>query len=230
MWAIVMFGRSTKPPSNIASPATGCRFKISRTSRNDYAPRIFMANLQSANTATPADLGYGCPPNGNRTKPPGSPGRTMPVTGRANSRPFRGSMAKWCGKFPPGEIVRILVRHRAEENSARRILKRVGCNLKKIRFVVHPTNRGWTRDSGPIFVKRPSPLSLSHPMGEGGRRPGEGKPKPPSFISISTAGPNTPTGARTRRFPKPPRGFCAKNFSTPNAMANRSSLKAAASR
>jgi agmatine deiminase len=27
-------------------------------------------------------------------------------------------------------------------------------DLRKIKFVTHPTNRGWTRDTGPIFVKR----------------------------------------------------------------------------
>ena len=29
-----------------------------------------------------------------------------------------------------------------------------GCDLTKVRFVIHPTNRGWTRDSGPMFVRR----------------------------------------------------------------------------
>jgi agmatine deiminase len=33
-------------------------------------------------------------------------------------------------------------------------LQRAGADLAKIEFVVHSTNRGWTRDSGPIFVKR----------------------------------------------------------------------------
>ena len=32
--------------------------------------------------------------------------------------------------------------------------KASGWTRKKIRFVTHPTNRGWTRDTGPIFVKR----------------------------------------------------------------------------
>ncbi|HUA39362.1 MAG TPA: agmatine deiminase family protein [Candidatus Sulfopaludibacter sp.] len=62
-----------------------------------------------------------------------------------------GEMAR---KVSPGETVRILVRHRAEENTARRVLKHAGCDLKKVEFVLHPTNRGWVRDSGPIFVKR----------------------------------------------------------------------------
>jgi agmatine deiminase len=50
--------------------------------------------------------------------------------------------------------VRILIRHRAEQTLAASCLKRADCDLKRVEFVEHPTNRGWIRDSGPIFVKR----------------------------------------------------------------------------
>jgi agmatine deiminase len=50
--------------------------------------------------------------------------------------------------------VRILVRHRAEAKVARSYLTRAAANMKNVEFIFHPTNRGWTRDSGPIFVKR----------------------------------------------------------------------------
>jgi agmatine deiminase len=62
-------------------------------------------------------------------------------------------------KIAPGEIVRILVRHRDEEKLARRYLSRAGASLKHVEFIVHPTNRGWTRDTGPVFVKRSVPHS-----------------------------------------------------------------------
>ena len=55
-------------------------------------------------------------------------------------------------KVSAGEVVRILVNSRTEEELARRYLTRAGANLRRVQFVVHPTNRGWTRDSGPIFV------------------------------------------------------------------------------
>src|ERR1019366_7919667 len=61
-----------------------------------------------------------------------------------------------------GEIVRILVRNKAEARFARGYLKRGGCNLKKVEFVVHPTHRGWTRDSGPIHVKRKAETAIVH--------------------------------------------------------------------
>jgi len=57
-------------------------------------------------------------------------------------------------KLSAGELVRILVRHRAEQKLAAGYLKRAGCDLKRLEFVPHPTNRGWTRDSGPIFIRR----------------------------------------------------------------------------
>jgi agmatine deiminase len=56
-------------------------------------------------------------------------------------------------KLAPGEEVRILVGSKAEERLARRYLSRAGAPLSRVRFVLHPTNRGWTRDSGPIFVR-----------------------------------------------------------------------------
>jgi agmatine deiminase len=56
-------------------------------------------------------------------------------------------------KIAAGEIVRILINNKAEEKLACSYLNRAGANLKNVEFVNHPTNRGWTRDSGPIFVR-----------------------------------------------------------------------------
>jgi agmatine deiminase len=47
-----------------------------------------------------------------------------------------------------------VVKNAAEESSARKVLKRAGVISKNIRFHRWPTNRVWTRDSGPIFVRR----------------------------------------------------------------------------
>ncbi len=59
-------------------------------------------------------------------------------------------------KLAPGEIVRMLVDSPAEERLARRRLVAAGASLSRVEFVRHATNRGWTRDSGPIFVRRRS--------------------------------------------------------------------------
>jgi len=57
-------------------------------------------------------------------------------------------------KVAAAELVRILVNGKSDEKLARSYLSRAGANLRNVEFVIHPTNRGWTRDSGPIFVKR----------------------------------------------------------------------------
>jgi agmatine deiminase len=65
-------------------------------------------------------------------------------------------------KIAEGELVRILVRNAAEGKFARSYLKRAHANLKNLQFIIHPTNRGWTRDSGPIFVKRKRETAIVH--------------------------------------------------------------------
>jgi agmatine deiminase len=52
------------------------------------------------------------------------------------------------------ERVRILVGSRDEQEHARRILARSGADLAAVEFFTVPTNRGWTRDYGPIFIKK----------------------------------------------------------------------------
>ncbi len=73
----------------------------------------------------------------------------------------------WPGKFSPvpwlyAEIVRLLAAHERVhlivENAAMRqrvtgMLQRAGANLDQVSFHLWPTDRGWTRDSGPIFVR-----------------------------------------------------------------------------
>jgi agmatine deiminase len=77
----------------------------------------------------------------------------------------------WPGKFGPipwvygeivravgrGEIVRILVNSAPHERQARRVLERVGVSLGSVEFFRFPTDRGWTRDFGPVFVRRARP-------------------------------------------------------------------------
>jgi agmatine deiminase len=72
----------------------------------------------------------------------------------------------WPGKFQPipwvyAEIVRhlarvenvhILVEDGTAEKRARRILQRAQANPARVHFHLWPTDRVWTRDSGPIFV------------------------------------------------------------------------------
>jgi agmatine deiminase len=53
----------------------------------------------------------------------------------------------------PVERVEILVEDDAAESAAQTLLERVGTAMQNVRFHRWPTNRVWTRDSGPIFVR-----------------------------------------------------------------------------
>jgi agmatine deiminase len=57
-------------------------------------------------------------------------------------------------KITPGEIVRLLVPDAAQETSARRALTRAGVDLSRVELHRVATDRGWTRDMGPAFVRR----------------------------------------------------------------------------
>jgi agmatine deiminase len=76
----------------------------------------------------------------------------------------------WPGKFAAipwvyAEIVRHL--HRSErvrievqdadaERRVQRLLRRAGIDLSRVDFFAFPTDRGWTRDHGPLFVRDPA--------------------------------------------------------------------------
>jgi agmatine deiminase len=53
-----------------------------------------------------------------------------------------------------GEILRILVNSERHELRARTVLGQAGVDPSRVQFFQFPTNRGWTRDFGPIFVRR----------------------------------------------------------------------------
>jgi len=103
--------------------------------------------------ATPLELGYRMPAEWERRQ--------------ATWLAWPHNPEDWPGKFQPipwvyAEIVRMLSAHeqvhilvddaRAQQR-ATSILERAGANLDFVLFHVWPTNRVWTRDSGPIFIR-----------------------------------------------------------------------------
>ena len=64
-------------------------------------------------------------------------------------------------KLVPREVVRVLVNNRQHEARARRVLGRIGVDLGSVEFFQFPTDRGWTRDFGPIFVRRGPPAPVA---------------------------------------------------------------------
>ena len=122
--------------------------------RAKAASRVRRADAPSEPTETPAALGY-----------------RMPAEWEPHEATWLAwphERTDWPGKFAPipwvyadivrhlarVERVRILVQDRAEEREARGILQKSGAELAAVEFFIAPTNRGWTRDFGPIFVKK----------------------------------------------------------------------------
>ncbi len=76
----------------------------------------------------------------------------------------------WPGKFGPipwvygeiarkitrGEKLRALTNSSMHEAQAEKVLTRSGVDPSQVQFLRIPTNRGWTRDLGPIFLRRPA--------------------------------------------------------------------------
>ena len=67
--------------------------------------------------------------------------------------PIRWVYAEVVRHLAPREHVRILVQDSAHREKARRALARASVALDAVEFFTCRTNRGWLRDSGPIFVK-----------------------------------------------------------------------------
>ncbi len=82
----------------------------------------------------------------------------------------------WPGKFAPipwiysqivrhlarVEKVRILVADDAVERSVRRMLKQADVTMDGVEFFHHTTNRSWTRDYCPLFVRSKAGIEITH--------------------------------------------------------------------
>jgi Peptidylarginine deiminase and related enzymes len=113
-----------------------------------------MAKKTIEKEKTPAELGFSMPAEWEKHEATwlGWPHNETDWPGKIDT--IRWVYGEIVRKVGAGEIVRILVNSRSDEKLARSYLSRAGANLGNVEFVIHPTNRGWTRDSGPIFVKR----------------------------------------------------------------------------
>ncbi len=113
-----------------------------------------MSKLSAAIEATPAGLGFSMPAEWERHEATwlGWPHNRTDWPGKLDT--IRWVYGEIVRKISPGELVRMLVNNKAEEGLARRFLSRSGADVDRVEFIVHPMNRGWMRDSGPIFVRR----------------------------------------------------------------------------
>lgn len=132
----------------------------------------FMLKSSNRIGTTPSELGYAMPAEWERHEATwlGWPHNESDWPDKLDT--IRWVYGEIVRRISPGDLVRILIRHPAEQKLATSYLKRAGCDLKRVQFIVHPTNRGWTRDSGPIFVRRKVGRSEGARRGHkyGGRR------------------------------------------------------------
>lgn len=112
--------------------------------------------MTTTKTKTPAQLGYALPAEW-------EPHEATWLCWPQNKTDWPGKMnaVQWAygelvRKLAAGEIVRILVDSSAVETRARRVLQAARADLSQVEFYRWPTDRGWMRDSGPIFVSRTS--------------------------------------------------------------------------
>jgi agmatine deiminase len=126
-----------------------------------YARGVLMPPLKTSSAATPAELGFALPAE---WEPHAATWLAWPHT--RSDWPGKFAIIPWIygemiRKISAGENIHLIIRHNKDKQFARHVLKNVGVDLRKIQFVTHPTDRGWTRDTGPIFVRRKNPKSKS---------------------------------------------------------------------
>ena len=102
---------------------------------------------------TPRDLGYKMPAEWERHEATwiAWPHNATDWPGKFQAIPW--VYADIVRKLSHVETVHILVQDEASEKRAAGILLRSGAHPKQVRFHRWPTDRVWTRDSGPIFVR-----------------------------------------------------------------------------
>lgn len=113
-----------------------------------------MVSLRTAPVETPASLGYSMPAEWETHAATWLARPNHPTDWPDKLDTIRWVYTEIIRKITAGEIVRLMVNSALEEKKARRYLGRAGVDVRRVQFIVHPTNRSWTRDSGPLFVRR----------------------------------------------------------------------------
>jgi len=116
------------------------------------APNMVKPN--STIEPTPAELGFSMPAEWERHDATWLGWPHNPSDWPDKLDTIRWVYGEMVRKISAAERVKLLVDNASTERLARRYLARAGCDLRKVDFIKHPTNRGWMRDSGPIFVRK----------------------------------------------------------------------------
>jgi agmatine deiminase len=127
-----------------------------------------MPQIKTANesTSTPAALGFSMPAEWEQHEATWLIWPHNPIDWPDKIETVRWVYGEIVRKIAPGERVRLLVNRKADEEAARRFLSRAGAELSRVEFIHHPTNRGWTRDTGPVFVRAAASDEVRSPKSE----------------------------------------------------------------
>ena len=114
-----------------------------------------MGKTQSAPESSPAALGYRMPAEWEPHEATwlGWPHETTDWPGKMLA--IRWVYGEMIRKLAVGERVRLCVNSKAGEKAARSVIDAAGGDLKAVDFLPFATNRGWMRDSGPMYLHHP---------------------------------------------------------------------------
>jgi agmatine deiminase len=113
-----------------------------------------MTGKKSTGLRTPASLGFAMPAEWERHEATWLGWPHNPTDWPRKLSAIRWVYGEMIRKIGPGEMVRLLVNSKGEEKAARRTLSQAHADVSRVEFIIHRTNRGWMRDSGPICVRR----------------------------------------------------------------------------
>ncbi len=102
---------------------------------------------------TPQQLGYRMPAEWNRHETTWLAWPHTPQDWPGKFQPIPWAYAEVVRLLSAQECVHILVQDIRAQRRVKWILARAGANLSRVTFHTWPTDRIWTRDSGPIFVR-----------------------------------------------------------------------------
>lgn len=127
---------------------------MSRETSRETSRHSLAGNEPAAPEGTPRELGYRMPAEWEAHEATWLAWPHNPMDWPGKLQPIPWVYAEIVRHLARAEDVHVLVNDAAAEKRAMGILRRAGANLSRVRFHIWKTDRVWTRDSGPIFVKK----------------------------------------------------------------------------
>ena len=126
-----------------------------------------MSPRKAATARRPASA-TACPPSGSRNARPGWRGRIIAATGRENLQPIPYVYAEIVRHLARAARVELIVNDAKRRSPGAHYIDdmRMYCPRwrRALPSISWPTNRGWLRDSGPIFVNRQAGQGRAHQL------------------------------------------------------------------